>query len=372
MKRMIYLSPVPWDSFSQRPHKFVEWFHTISGGDVLWVDPYPTRLPGLGDFAFRPGPSRHLSRSEPWLKCLAVKALPIEPISGLNVVNCYLRRAMVEDINAFASAGPTSLVIGKPSALALQLLRGGNFTKSVYDSMDDFPAFYSGLSKRSMQSKERAVVSSVDHVLVSSTLLMRRAQQMQPGADIRLCENACAVEVLPPVGQQVHRSGTRILGYVGTIGKWFDWEMIKRLAECAEVTVRLIGPVYTPAPFRLPPNVEVLPQCSHAQAIAAMLTFDVGLIPFKITALTESVDPIKYYEYCALGLPVITSDFGEMRLHARQPGVFTVHRTDDQSSLIRTVEAALAFRFSLSEIEIFRQKNSWSARFSSAKIFTPA
>lgn len=369
---MIYLSPVPWDSFSQRPHKFVEWFHAISGGEVLWVDPYPTRLPGLGDFATRPAPSSRLSRSETWLKCLTVKALPIEPISSLNFVNRYLRRALVEDINAFASAGPTSLVIGKPSALALQLLSGGNFAKSIYDSMDDFPAFYSGLSKRSMQRKERAVVSVVDHVLVSSTLLMHKAQQMKPGADVRLCENACSVEVLPPVGQQVHRSGARILGYVGTIGKWFDWDMIGRLAGCPDVTVRLIGPVYTPAPFKLPHNVEVLPQCSHAQAIAAMQTFDVGLIPFKITELTESVDPIKYYEYCALGLPVITSDFGEMRLHARQPCVFTVHQADDPPSLISTVEAALAFRFTLAEIEIFRQKNSWSARFSSAKIFTAA
>lgn len=372
MNRMVYLSPVPWDSFSQRPHKFVEWFHALYGGEVLWVDPYPTRLPGLGDFATRPSPSNPQSRSEPWLKCLTVKALPIEPISGLNVVNRYLRRALVQEINAFASAGPTSLVIGKPSAFALQLLSGGRFAKIIYDSMDDFPAFYSGLSKRSMQRKERAVVSAVDHVLVSSTLLMHRAQQMRPGGDVRLCQNACAVEVLPPVKQQALRSGSRILGYVGTIGKWFDWEMIERLAGCTDVTVRLIGPIYTPAPFKLPANVEVLPQCSHAQAIAAMQAFDVGLIPFKITELTESVDPIKYYEYCALGLPVITSDFGEMRVHALQPGVFTVHQADTPSSLTSTVEAALAFRFTLDQIEQFRQVNSWSARFSSAKIFDPA
>jgi hypothetical protein len=148
--------------------------------------------------------------------------------------------------------------------------------------------------------------------------------------------------------------------------------MIERLAGCTDVTVRLIGPVYTPAPFKLPANVEVLPQCSHAQAIAAMQAFDVGLIPFKITELTESVDPIKYYEYCALGLPVITSFFGEMRVHAQQPGVFTVHSADTPSSLIGTVEAALAFRFTLDQIGQFRQVNSWNARFSSAKIFDPA
>ena len=364
---MVYLSPVPWDSFTQRPHKFVEWFHEISAGEVLWVDPYPTRLPVLADFSSRPA-SAPLGRTESWLKCLKVKALPIEPIPGLDFLNRYLRRELVEQINAFASTGSTSLVIGKPSALALQLFKEGRFEKSIYDSMDDFPAFYSGLSKYSMQRKERAVVKGADHVLVSSTLLMHRAKDMHPKADVRLCENACAVEVLPPIDLESRRA-SRILGYVGTIGKWFDWEMIGRLAECADVTVRLIGPVYTPAPFKLPPNVEMLPQCSHAQAIAAMQEFDVGLIPFKITELTESVDPIKYYEYRALGLPIITSAFGEMRLHARQAGVFSLDSSDESSRLLHTVEAALAFRFTFDEVRLFRQKNSWSARFSSAAVF---
>ena len=368
---MVYLSPVPWDSFSQRPHKFVEWFHAISGGEVLWVDPYPTRLPGWADFSRRPAPASQ-ERFEPWLKRLSVKALPIEPVPGLNFLNLHLRRRLLEEIKSFASAGPACLVIGKPSALAMQLLNEGSFDKSIYDSMDDFPAFYSGLSKYSMQCKERAVIRAVDHVLVSSTLLMQRAQKMHSNADIRLCENACAVESLPPVAQLEPRSVGRVLGYVGTIGKWFDWQMIEQLASCDNVTVRLIGPVYTPAPFKLPANVEMLPQRSHAQAITAMQAFDVGLIPFKITELTESVDPIKYYEYCALGLPVITSDFGEMRLHARQAGVFTLHPTDELSGLINTVEAALAFNFTSDEIELFRQSNSWGARFSSTALFTSA
>lgn len=43
--QLVYLSPLPWDSFSQRPHQFVEWFHNKHGGEVLWIDPYPTRLP---------------------------------------------------------------------------------------------------------------------------------------------------------------------------------------------------------------------------------------------------------------------------------------------------------------------------------------
>ena len=325
----------------------------------------------MGDFFSVPMPSgKKRCQSEPWLKCMSVKALPIEPILGFNLLNRYLWRSLITTITDFSSVAPTSLVVGKPSALALQILQAGRFANTVYDSMDDFPAFYSGISKHSMQKKELAVVNAVDHILVSSTLLLHRAEQMRPKAKIHLCQNACAVDMLPSVEETVKRSRGRVLGYVGTIGKWFDWGIISRLARCPNVTIRLIGPIYAPAPFTLPANVEILPQCSHPQAIAAMQSFDVGLIPFKLTELTESVDPIKYYEYCALGLPVITSNFGEMRVHSRQPGVFTVTPQDPLSFLSSTVEAAFAFKFSLNQITSFRQENSWNARFSLPRIFT--
>ena len=35
--------------------------------------------------------------------------------------------------------------------------------------------------------------------------------------------------------------------------------------------------------------------------------FDVALIPFKISDLSDATDPIKLYEYFALGKPVVAS-----------------------------------------------------------------
>ena len=32
--QLVYFSPVPWASFAQRPHKFVEWFHARCGAIV--------------------------------------------------------------------------------------------------------------------------------------------------------------------------------------------------------------------------------------------------------------------------------------------------------------------------------------------------
>ncbi|WP_434603675.1 hypothetical protein [Pseudomonas sp. R1-7] len=118
---------------------------------------------------------------------------------------------------------------------------------------------------------------------------------------------------------------------------------------------------------RLPPpaNIKLLPECSHASAIAAMATFSVGLIPFKLNRLTASVDPIKYYEYRALGLPVLCTRFGEMALRDKEPGVWIL---DEDSDLRKTTAQALASRSDRSAVEQFREAHRWAGRFAAVDL----
>ncbi|CAK9884446.1 MAG: hypothetical protein XXXJIFNMEKO3_00832 [Candidatus Erwinia impunctatus] len=51
---------------------------------------------------------------------------------------------------------------------------------------------------------------------------------------------------------------------------------------------------------------------SHEEIPQLLSTFDYGIIPFKVNELTNSVDPVKYYEYEAADLKIISSSFGEM------------------------------------------------------------
>ena len=59
-----------------------------------------------------------------------------------------------------------------------------------------------------------------------------------------------------------------------------------------------------------------------SQVLDALATFDIGLIPFKINELTASVDPVKYYEYRAAALPILSSRFGDMALRNSDDGVY--------------------------------------------------
>ena len=360
------MSPIPWASFSQRPHKFVEWFHSVKGKDVLWIDPYPTRFPLVSDFRRLETPRKAENQRIPtWIKVIHPRALPIEPLPGSGLLNGLRWRSVLNEANDFSRKESTLLAIGKPSVLALIILNRLKNIPSVYDAMDDFPAFYAVLSRMAMKWRECKVVSKVTHVLVSSTALQRRWSQVR--LDIQLVPNGLDAEIIPVFKRLDSKYSNRVFGYVGTIGPWFDWDWVIALAKARpEDVVRLIGPVFVPATNAvLPKNIEILPPCNHEEALRAMQDFNIGLIPFKQNVLTKSVDPIKYYEYRALGLPIISKDFGEMTFRGKEKGVFVSQSGTDINQF---VEKALLFKSNSDEIKEFIRKNSWESRFNGAKI----
>jgi hypothetical protein len=363
--RLVYLSPVPWASFAQRSHKFVEWFHAKAGGEVLWIDPYPTRLPVLSDLRRTSTRASGAKVKIPdWLTVMRPSALPIEPIAGSGFLNRLLWRDVLVAVDEFVARGDCQIGVGKPSELALQVLGRTPDKFSFSDAMDNFPAFYEGLSRKAMGRREREVATRVAKILVSSSALQDRFAVYCD--KVVVVRNACAVDTFPSVDLLPKVKRAPVFGYVGTIGHWFDWPLVCALAEVnPSLCIRLIGPTYTLPPGPVPHNIELFPPCDHAAAIRAMQEFSVGLIPFKRTDLTASVDPIKYYEYRALGLPVLSTRFGEMALRDGQAGVFLMNGRSDLATQVKT---SRAYECERHEILQFRNANSWEVRFDASGI----
>ena len=369
--RLVYFSPVPWASFSQRPHKFVEWFHLRHGADVLWIEPYPTRLPTWHDFRrLRPGWNAGGS-GEPcrpgWITVVRPFGLPVDPIAGLDKVNGLVWRRVFAEISDFLSGeAPGVITIGKPSKLALRTLRHHPEATSFFDAMDDYPEFYAGRSRCSMESVVEELASRVSRIFISSEALGRRFERHE--SKLSLIRNACDPNALPSAGAMKRDGDRPILGYVGTIGRWFDWTLLLDLARAnPSVRVRLLGPMYAPPPEPVPGNVELLTACGQAAAMEVVGNFTAGLIPFKHNDLTRSVDPIKYYEYRSLGLPILSSRFGEMAAREGEPGLFFM---DGSTDFTLQVQRALSWRHDEDEVRRFRDRNSWTKRFDESGILS--
>jgi hypothetical protein len=266
-------------------------------------------------------------------------------------------------VNKILAEGEALLAIGKPSKLAMLLLQRYPFGMSLYDAMDDFPAFYGGLSRHSFAATERKIARVVGKMVVSSTTLRDKWSRERP---VILAKNASAIAGAPACPQVGRNGSAPVLGFVGTVAAWFDWQMVVNLAKAnPHACIRIIGPRHTPVPTKLPGNIELLPECYNGDAVRAMREFSVGLIPFRRNRLTASVDPIKYYEYRALGLPVISSLFGEMLQRSDDDGLFFM---DDQTDAAELVARALLSPRRTDWIERFREDNSWASRFDSIDI----
>jgi hypothetical protein len=366
---LIYFSPIAWQKPAQRPHKFVEWFYSKYRRQVLWIDPYPTRFPLRKDMRrllhysyFKPKQEFNPD-TPPWLTVLHPFALPCEPLPGSFFLNGSFWKGILDTICCLCKKEKGIIGIGKPSKLALEVLKRFPEQFSFYDAMDNFPAFYSGISERSQSTTEDELLSRVSRLVVSSTGLVQHLSAHQE--KMSQVFNGFDPAVFPePDLFSASCSAPPILGYLGTIDSWFDWDFVLETAiRNPGLIVRIVGPVYHRGPRRsMPSNIQFFPACSHKDAYRFMSEFTVGLIPFIRSQLTQCVDPIKYYEYRCLGIPVVSTKFGQMTFRAREDGVFLV---DDAGDLQRQLPAVLAHRARPDVIRDFRNTHCWDARFKS-------
>jgi hypothetical protein len=363
--KLLYLSPVPLESFAQRPHHFVHWFHERFGGDVLWIDPGPSRFPRLSDWprlvkyfqSQKPvlGPAW---RTAPWLQHASAKVLPLEPLAFGRWFNTKLWRPLLEQADAFVSP-ETVMVLGKPCALSLALAKRYPKQRCVFDAMDSMPGFCSGASRRWMVHAEQALAHQADVIWASSHALANHYRDH--AAKVSLVLNALTQP--PPAPPNTDTNGL-VFGYLGVIDRWFDWTLITSLARTyPEATIELVGPIHKPAPEPLPSNIRCLPPVPQHQVYQVMARFHVGLIPFANNDVTAYVDPVKYYEYRAMGMNVLTTRFGEMNHRNEADGVYF---WDQLTSGKLDLKSLAASQPTEADRQAFCQNNSWERRFNAA------
>jgi glycosyltransferase involved in cell wall biosynthesis len=112
--------------------------------------------------------------------------------------------------------------------------------------------------------------------------------------------------------------GPRI-GFFGGLDDYLvDFDLLEALAEAMpEASVVLIGDAPSSLRrFDRLPNVHLLGYRPYADIPAYGSGFDVALMPWLDNEWIRYCNPIKMKEYLALGLPVVSTDFPEVRRYA--------------------------------------------------------
>lgn len=150
-----------------------------------------------------------------------------------------------------------------------------------------------------------------------------------------------------------------VFGYTGTIHpERVDVDLVEfAAAEMPEATLVLIGPNHLrPAESdRLARhgNVHLTGSVPYADLPGYMQAFDVCITPHVVSSFTESLNPIKLWEYLAAGLPIVSTNVAGFRDYpqfvriARTRSEFVAHlrsalQEDRQSSQSRLRQAEAA------------------------------
>ncbi|MDE1670309.1 glycosyltransferase family protein [Nocardia gipuzkoensis] len=187
------------------------------------------------------------------------------------------------------------------------------------------------------------------------------------------------LQLIAPTPEFVRRAPgapVRVL-YMGSMGgKWFDWELVHRLvAELPDHEFTFLGSQLLPpeemrdeasrkvarnyARLGEQPNVVLAPEVPHDRIVPWLQRMDVGLIPFRPTALTRSVSPLKVFEYLGAGAPVVQTGMPDIEHY---PGVLTARDHESFVEHVRRADRANLSPAEASRIADFAERNTWAQR----------
>lgn len=233
---------------------------------------------------------------------------------GLRFIHPRLeqRRWVDFDIDSLAArltTAPTLALVELPVPEYLPMVDGlaAAGYRIVYDLLDRWSdvslgsGWYRIEVERELARRADALIASAPSLVAHLEALSSRAVREVPNG----VNTALFSQDPGPLPADFPAGTGRVLGYHGSLyGNWFDWEELAAVAEShPDVRVVVIGDA-PPAHPPLPDNVWLLGLKAQADLPAYVSRFDVGLIPFRVTATTHAVSPLKTFEYLAMGVPV--------------------------------------------------------------------
>lgn len=233
----------------------------------------------------------------------------------------------------------------------------------VYDCMDEHAGFSSNTPE--MVSNEKNLVQESDLLLVTSTRLLHTWSPLNRRV-VRVPNGADYMHFRFPVGEKpAELAGLQgpVIGYYGAIADWFDSALVAALAQKRpDWNFVLIGSTWSAdlEPLQGLKNVHLLGEKPYASLPPYLHAFDVAIIPFKKTPLTQATNPVKLFEYLSAGKPVVASDLDELRNYRQHAAL-----VESFEGWLEALEQALEPQAAaLAEARRnFARQNTWEVRF---------
>ena len=203
-----------------------------------------------------------------------------------------------------------------------------NGFKFIYEYIDDISPELAGtknIPKNIVDKYEYVLNNKNVYVVVTAEMLKKDVINKRGSSNLIFSSNGVDTSFFKSFDKDykyekdflnIINNGKTNLCYYGALAKWFDYELIKKIAKTNNYNIILFGIKYDESYdenisnenniyFMGPRDYKVLKNYSKKM--------DILMIPFKINNITRATSPVKLFEYMALEKPIVTTDMNECR-----------------------------------------------------------
>lgn len=350
---IVFFPAIDWGFRFQRPQHLARELG-VRGYRVFYVSTVPLLIPGSTDYLVQGNPAPGvvlilLSSGNYHTPDLYRETLTSDEVAGFLKSYGALRKD-------FGITLPTILV---QQPFWWPLVSGIDEYRVVYDCLDYHAGFHDQPNPVLLEY-EQQLADKADVLVVTSDGL---ADAFQQGCKCHVIRNGCEFERFNQAVRVKSRLNP-IIGYVGAVSSWFDGRLLFEIAQARpDWQFDIYGATVDAdiAAVRSLPNVNFFGEIPYESIPSAIAHFDVCVIPFKLNSLTLATNPVKVYEYLAVGRPVVATKLPELvELHTVD--VFCANSIQE---FINLVKRALDISDQPDRVRVrkdWAMENDWSKR----------
>ncbi len=239
----------------------------------------------------------------------------------------------------------------------------------VYEYIDEITDAITGEVPQDIQVRHREVLSDERVRVVATSDKLAAEVSRYRKANFMMLTNGVDVShwrthaSIPEEVREIKENSRILVGYHGALAEWVDFDLLRGLADREGVELLLIGYEHDQA-FKASglldhDSVHYLGSKSYFELHRYAKAYDVAVLPFRLNELTESVSPVKVFEYMAAGVPVVTTDLPECRKYRSCLIATSIEDFADK------VEVAATLAFDPGYMDCLKneaEENSWESK----------
>ncbi len=204
----------------------------------------------------------------------------------------------------------------------------------LYDIMDELTA---DAGSTRLKKAEARLIRDADAVTSGTWSVAERKKALREDITFIACgveyeHFARAASPSTTVPEDITTISSPIAGYFGAVNERIDYGLVAEVAQqLPDIHFLFIGPVsVNVSRLRSFRNISFMGRRHYGELPAYLKSFDVALVPYKVSGGVETVNPVKVLEYLAGGKPVVSTNlpdvqrfYGECVVCTGDAGTFT-------------------------------------------------